>query len=95
MELENLGQAWDAGYQMRARCDWGKRREGLKSVRACGMRYELDVQTMLWTRGRDFPVSALSSRLKCPWCGSRFVAVTLIPPVGAPSSMPVRLLAGR
>jgi hypothetical protein len=95
MEIENLGHTWDAGYRMRAKCAWGKRREGLKSVRECGMTYELDVQTMLWTRGRAFPVSALSTRLRCPWCGSRLVTVTLIPPEGSPAAMPVRLLAGR
>lgn len=50
---------------------------GLKSVRPCGNQCELDVRTMLWTRGRAFPVSMLSSRMRCPKCGARDVSVRL------------------
>jgi hypothetical protein len=32
---------------------------------------------MLWTRGRAFPVSMLSSRMRCPKCGGREVSVRL------------------
>lgn len=95
MEIEKLGDAWDAGYGLRARCAWGKRREGLKSVPECRATGELDLHTLIWTRGRDFPVSGLASRLKCPWCGARTVTVILVPPAGAPTSMPVRLMRPR
>jgi hypothetical protein len=42
------------------------RREGAKSVRACTGSVELDVASLLWTRGRDFPIAMLSGRLRCP-----------------------------
>ena len=47
----------------------------MKSVRECIFRQELDLDTMLCTHGRDFPLSWLESRLKCPRCGSRRVVV--------------------
>src|SRR3954452_13375469 len=31
--------------------------------------------TLVWTRGAAFPISQLDSRLKCPLCGSRRVAL--------------------
>ncbi len=34
------------------------------------------------TRGRDFPLSLLAERLRCPRCGSRRVAVIYDPPAG-------------
>jgi hypothetical protein len=43
----------------------------MKGVRECVHRYELDLQTLIWTRGRDFHIMQLASRLKCPRCGSR------------------------
>ena len=32
---------------------------------------ELDLRTLVWTRGRDFSLARLECRLKCPRCGSR------------------------
>ena len=75
-EIENLGDVWQAGGRLYVRCN-KPRREGLKSVRACGERYELDVYSMLWTHGRAFPFLMLSSRMRCPTCGTCEVAVTL------------------
>ena len=34
-------------------------------------RAELDMETLVWTRGRSFPLSRLETRLRCPMCGSR------------------------
>ena len=35
----------------------------------------------IWTRGRDFPLSRLESRMKCPSCGSRKVTIMFdVPP---------------
>lgn len=79
MQIETLGDAWTHGVRLTVRCIWGGR-EGLKSVRECDNLYELDVQTMLWTRGRDFPLGMLSSRMRCPKCGSRRVAVRITLP---------------
>lgn len=74
-----LGEAHDLGWCIRARCAFGKR-AGLKSIRECVHSYELDLATLLWTRGRAFPLGMLASRLKCPRCGSRRVAVYFEPP---------------
>jgi hypothetical protein len=74
MAVETLGEAYTLGWRVTARCAWGKR-EAMKSVRECTYRYELDLRTLIWTRGRDFPLSHLESRLKCPRCGSRRVAI--------------------
>jgi hypothetical protein len=36
---------------------------------------ELDMKTLVWTRGEQFPLDQLESRLKCPRCGQRRVTV--------------------
>lgn len=82
MEMETLGDAWNHGVKLTARCVWGNR-EGLKSIRECNNRYALDVYSMLWTRGRDFPFGMLSGRLRCPKCGLRRVAVGITMPSNA------------
>lgn len=80
MEIETLGDVWAHGGQLYARC-LAPNREGLKSVRRCGLREEIDLRAMLWTRGRDCPVSMLSGRfMKCPSCGCRDVAVSVVLP---------------
>jgi len=38
------------------------------------------METLLWTRGRAFPLSRLESRLRCPRCGSRYVVILYEPP---------------
>lgn len=48
-------------------------REGMKSVRMCVMNDELDMATLVWTRGAEFPIARLESRMKCPRCGSLHV----------------------
>ncbi len=53
---------------------WGTR-DAMKSARACTYRRELDMATLVATRGRDFPLAGLESRLRCPRCGSRRIAV--------------------
>jgi hypothetical protein len=51
-----------------------------QSSRECNYRKELDMETLVWTRGRAFPLSRLESRLRCPRCGSRYVVVLYEPP---------------
>jgi hypothetical protein len=58
-------------------------REAMKSIRECVSRYDLDLDTLIWTRGAAFPISMLAERLKCPRCGSRRVALMFNLP-GAP-----------
>jgi hypothetical protein len=68
MSVETLGEAFSAGWRVTVRCAWGPR-DGMKRVRECVYGGELDLQTLVWTRGRDFPIARLESRLKCPRCG--------------------------
>jgi hypothetical protein len=77
--IETLGEAKAHGWRIVARCAFGKR-ESIKSTRNCVYRYELDLHTLIWTRGATFPISMLESRLKCPCCGSRRVVLIFIPP---------------
>jgi hypothetical protein len=49
--------------------------DGMKTRRECTYQRELDMPTLVATRGRDFPLAGLESRLRCPRCGSRRVAV--------------------
>lgn len=74
MQVETLGEARSLGWLVHMRCAFG-RREGLKSVRQCLYRKQLDLETLVCTRGRDFPLSRLELRLRCPRCGSRQVVV--------------------
>jgi hypothetical protein len=80
MGIESIGEAYDASWRVNVRCAWGPR-DGMKRRRECVYGGELDLLTLIWTRGRDFPLGMLESRLKCPRCGSRRVRVAFsIPP---------------
>ena len=79
MGIETLGEAWNFSWTIHIRClDDG--REGLKHKRECGYRADLDMQTLVCTRGRDFPLARIAERLRCPRCGCRRVAVMFGPP---------------
>src|SRR4051812_46472686 len=76
--VETIGEAWNFSWRITMRClDDGMR--GLKHGRECDFRTELDLQTLVCTRGRDFPLAQLSERLRCPRCGCRRVAVMFGP----------------
>ena len=62
--METLGDAFAAGWRITARCAWGKR-EGMKSRRECQYTRELDLETLVCTRGPNFPLSSLDGRLLC------------------------------
>jgi DNA-directed RNA polymerase subunit RPC12/RpoP len=81
MAIETLGEACSQGWRVTVRCAYG-RSEGPRSQssRECNYRKELDMETLVWTRGRAFPLSRLESRLRCPRCGSRYVVVLYEPP---------------
>jgi hypothetical protein len=53
---ETLGEALDQGWKLRLSCGRG-RRDGMKSVRECQPGLEADLETLVWTRGRDFPIA--------------------------------------
>jgi hypothetical protein len=81
MAIETLGEAFLEGWRVTVRCAYG-RSEGPRSQsnRECNYRRELDMETLVWTRGRAFPLSRLESRLRCPRCGSRYMVVLYEPP---------------
>src|SRR3954454_16624869 len=70
MSIETLGEAWRLGWRVTARCAFGNR-DGMKSIGECTYRAELNMQTLVWSRGPNFPLSRLESGLMCPECGSR------------------------
>ncbi|RVI97663.1 hypothetical protein CN193_25430 [Sinorhizobium meliloti] len=74
-----MAQLSALGWQLKARCAFGNR-DGMKSVRECTWSYDLDMLTLVATRGRDFPLSMVASRLRCPRCGSRRGIVVFMPP---------------
>lgn len=74
MEIETIGEALAAGWKLTIRCDLGKR-DAMKSIRECTRSLKADLETLVWTRGRDFPIARLESRMKCPACGSRRVVI--------------------
>jgi hypothetical protein len=79
MAVETLGEALSYGWRVRARYAYGKH-DGMKSIRACVYSAELDMETLVWTRGRAFPLAWLQERLRCPLCGSRRVTLAYILP---------------
>jgi hypothetical protein len=56
-------------------CIWPGRK--MKRIYECTYRKQLDFDTLVWTRGPNFPLSRLESRLMCLPCGSRLVSVLL------------------
>jgi hypothetical protein len=82
MTIETLGDAFYLGWTLTVRCRHGKE-DHRKSARECTYRKQLDMETLVCTRGRAFPLSRLDSRLKCPRCGSREMAVLFEPPLAA------------
>ena len=67
MAVETLGEAHSYGWRLTARCAAGKQ-DGMKRHRECVFTAELDMETLVWIRGRAFPLSWLQSRLRCPQC---------------------------
>ncbi|MFC7053064.1 hypothetical protein ACFQI3_10235 [Hansschlegelia quercus] len=79
MTVETLGDAWRAGWRVKARCAAGGR-AGLKSIRECHREYEPDMETLVWTRGAAMPLADLATRLRCPTCRSLKVTVAFVLP---------------
>jgi hypothetical protein len=82
MEVDTLGVARSLGWKVHMRCADGYR-EGTRSTRRCVYRRQFDLETLVSTRGRNFPLSRLESRLMCPACGNRRVTVVFEPPSNA------------
>lgn len=77
-------------------CQFGKR-DGMKSIRGCKGRLEADLATLVWTRGRDFPLARFDGRMKCRRCGSRQVLDAFQPPseVDRKRALPQPMLSSR
>ena len=79
MGVETLGEAWSWSWTIYVRClDDGQ--EGLKHRQECGYRKYLDLETLVCTRGRAFPIARIAERLKCPRCGTFPMGVMFEPP---------------
>jgi hypothetical protein len=76
MEVETLSVARRLGWNVYMRCAEGYR-ESTKSTRRCVFRKQLELDTLVCTRGPNFPLSRLESRLMCASCGGRNVTVVL------------------
>jgi len=86
MAVETLGQAWELGWRLRLRCLRGGH-IGIVRIEKCDYHRELDLETLLATRGHGFPLSMLASRLKCPRCRGTRVSVIFEPPSLAKRAM--------
>lgn len=77
--VSTLGEARAYGWKLTVRCAGGKG-DAMKKHRACVTSAGLDLETLVWTRGLDFPLGLLGERMKCPRCGSRRVRIVYEPP---------------
>jgi hypothetical protein len=80
----------DLSWQIYVRCLYDGR-EGMKHRRSCGYQKYLDMETLVCTRGRDFPLARIAERLRCPRCGCRHMSVIFNPP----SAPLLQAVAGR
>jgi hypothetical protein len=78
MEVETLGVARSLGWKVHMRCAHGYR-ESTRSMRKCVYRKQLDLETLVATRGPNFPLGRLEETL-VPCCGNRRVTVVFEPP---------------
>lgn len=79
MAVETLGDAYALSWRVTVRCAYGPH-DGMKRRRECVHGAELDLRTLVWTRGAAFPLARLESRMKCPACGSRRVRLAFSVP---------------
>jgi hypothetical protein len=56
------------------------KQDGMHRHPECRYRAELNMDTLVWTRGKAFPLSRLENRLRCPMCGSRDVVLLFTVP---------------
>lgn len=77
--IETIGEAWTLSWRVHRRCGQGTR-AGMKSIAEGTYGRDLDVETLVCPRGRDFPLAWLAEQLRCPRCGSRREVVLYEPP---------------
>jgi hypothetical protein len=77
--ISTIGEAHDLGWKIRVYCrEW--KGHAMKKHRGCIAQIDIDLPTLVWTRGRDWPISDIGTRMKCIRCGGRLVSVALEPP---------------
>ena len=74
-----FGIARSLAWKLHMRCS-DRYHEGTKSIRRCVYRKQLHIDTLVCTRGPNFPLSRLESHLTRLVCGSRNVTVVFEPP---------------
>lgn len=77
--VETIRDAWQAGWKAKARC-LSKRHAKPKDTRDCSFSTEIDMTTLALTKGPNFPISMLGTRLMCPRCNGRVFAIMFEPP---------------
>ena len=82
LEVDTLGVAPSLGWKVHMRCASGYRLK-MRSMRRCVYRRTLDLETLVATRGPNFPLGRSEGRLMCPACGNRRVTVVFEPPSNA------------
>ena len=80
MPIETLKDALSAGWRVHARCIDGKV-DNTRSTAKCHYRAELDLETLVWTRGPHMSLAGLNDRMMCPRCGNRRVNLIFEPPM--------------
>jgi hypothetical protein len=68
MGVHTLGEAWKLGWRVRVHCRlYGVNpKDGRNKIVLCDTTAELDMKTLVRTRGEDLPLDSLRERLKCP-----------------------------
>jgi hypothetical protein len=82
MRVETLGDALAAGWRVHARCLGGVV-DNTRSTAKCHHQAELDLGTLVWTRGRNMSLAGLRERMMCPRCGNRRINLIFDPPPAA------------
>lgn len=88
MIIETLGDAYTHSVKAIMACAEGKG-SAMKKHRECIFRRELDMMTLVCTRGREFPIGLLQERMRCPACGSRRIRIMWDFPAGSRSNTAV------
>jgi hypothetical protein len=72
MSVETLGEAWKLGWRLRVRSLLVGRKAKTRDRKTiwCDTTMELDMKTLVWTRGEAMPLDRLPSLFRCPKCGS-------------------------
>ncbi|OJY41089.1 MAG: hypothetical protein BGP08_04565 [Rhizobiales bacterium 64-17] len=79
--IETLGEAWKLGWKCSAHCLWfGPSKRGTRMLPYCDEHFQLDMLTLVLTRGHRFPIARMNEVLRCPKCGFMRMRVFFAPP---------------